>query len=52
MTNEEIALNAFKAKKWAEAMAAAAQTDMTNAEILVWMGYCYRRGYGVQFRYT
>ena len=39
MTNVEIALNAFKAGKWAEAIAAARKTDLSNAEILAWMGY-------------
>ena len=47
MTCVEIALNAFKANKWAEAIAAARQTDLSNAEILAWMGYCYKTGNGV-----
>ena len=47
MTNVEAALSAFKAGKWAEAIAAARQTDLSNAEILAWMGYCYRYGNGV-----
>lgn len=47
MTYEEIALSAFKASKWTEAIAAARQTDLSNAEVLAWMGYCYRYGNGV-----
>ena len=42
MTYVEIALSAFKASKWAEAIAAARKTDLSNAEVLAWMGYCYR----------
>ena len=52
MTYVEMALNAFKASKWAEAFAAARQTDLSNAEILAWMGYCYRFGYGVSRDYV
>ena len=47
MTYVEIALSAFKASKWAEAIAAARKTDLSNAEVLAWMGYCYRYGNGV-----
>ena len=47
MTNVEIALNAFKANKWAEAIAAARLTDLTDIYVLAWMGYCYKNGYGV-----
>ena len=52
MTQVEIALNAFEASKWAEAIAAARKTDLSNAEILAWMGYCYRHGYGVTRDYV
>lgn len=52
MTHEETALNAFKASKWTEAIAAARQTDLSNAEILAWMGYCYRFGCGVSRDYV
>lgn len=52
MTNVEIALNAFKANKWAEAIAAARKTDLSNTEILAWMGYCYRYGHGVSRDYV
>lgn len=52
MTYVGIALSAFKASKWAEAIAAARKTDLSNAEVLAWMGYCYRFGYRVTRDYV
>ena len=52
MTYVGIALSAFKASKWAEAIAAVRKTDLSNAEVLAWMGYCYRFGYGVTRDYV
>ena len=41
----------FKAENWSDAIAAANKTDLTDQYILVWMGYCHYKGYGVERDY-
>ena len=47
MTYVEEALKAFRAERWADAIALAKQTDLQNRAIQFFMGYCYEFGRGV-----
>ena len=52
MTDLEIAKKAFEEKNWAEGIAAAKKTDLTDPWILFYMGYCYDLGLGVEKDYA
>ena len=52
MTDLEIAKKAFEEKNWAEGIAAAKKTDLTDPWILFYMGYCYNFGCGVEKDYA
>ena len=51
--NQDIAkiIAKFKAGNWNDAIAGANKTDLTDQYILVWMGYCHYKGYGVERDY-
>ena len=48
-SNQDIAkiIAKFKAGNWNDAIAGANKTDLMDQYILVWMGYCHYKGYGV-----
>ena len=51
MTLEEKAIEAFKGRIWAMGIVLAEKTDMENAEIQFYMGFCREHGYGIEKDY-
>ena len=51
MTPVEEAIEAFKGKHWAMGVVLAEKTDMENAEIQFYIGFCCEHGYGIEKNY-
>lgn len=51
MTPVEEAIEAFKDRHWAKGIVLAEKTDMENAEIQFYIGFCCEHGYGIEKNY-
>ena len=51
MTLEEKAIEAFEGRVWAMGIVLAEKTDMKNAEIQFYMGFCREHGYAIEKDY-
>ena len=52
MTFEEEARKAFQEQRWKDGIDAALKTDLSDAVVLAWLGYCRRWGKGLPVDYA